>query len=191
MIIMNLLYVALLANRTAVLPPSVPIHVPWEAGFPYFSDVIDLPRLSSAIRLPIIEWSDLKSKTSSHQDRLGCWTAWADIVPTEPKPRHGFLPGFLRLDVSYTSVPKSVKLLENHVHDPHVRFAPLAALTFTDGRIHAGLPKVAQFPSYFGHRLLPDTHMACFDFLYYAGAAEVSPFVSALVHDELLMRAVH
>ena len=173
MTITNLLYVALLSNRTAVLPPTVPIHIPWEAGFPYFSEIIDIPRLSSTIQVPIIEWSDLKSKTSAHVDQLGCWTTWGGIIPSEKKARNGFVPGFLKLDVSYTPVPKNTKLFEHRQTDPHVRFAPLAALTSTEGRIQAHLPQVAVYPGSAGHKLLPNAHMACFDFLYYASADEV------------------
>lgn len=172
-----MLYVAYLSNRTGVIPPFAPSHVSWTGGFPPFSEVFDLPRMATEIERPLIEWQDVK-KPDSPPDELGCWSVWATTKPEDDSPRTGPIPGYLNLDVSYTPVPRHAV-----PQDQHVRFAPLAAITFPDGRKHANLPHEAPYPSAGGHRQLPSEQMACFDFLYYASAVYVrrsllsSPFL--------------
>ena len=168
MTIVNMLYVAFLANRTGVIPPFAPSHVSSTGGHPPFSEVFDLPRMASEIGMPLIEWQDLKSPNSVARDELGCWSVWATTKPADDSPRTGPIPNFLHLDVSYTPVPRHTV-----PPDQHVRFTPLAALTFPDGRKYAGLPHEAPYASAGGHRQLPSERMACFDFLYYASAVYV------------------
>lgn len=176
MTVINMLYVALLTNRTGVVPPFEPSHVGKDAGLPPFSEVFDLPRLSSLIRLPLVEWYDLKSRNSTHVDELGCWSAWATPRP-DFGPRDGPIPPHIRVDASYTPVPKHAKLVESQPQELHVRFDVLASLTYPEGRKDARLPAEAPYPSAGGHKKLPDEHMACFDFLYYG----VSVYVRILL----------
>lgn len=78
------------------------------------------------------------------------------------------------MDVSYSHIPKHAKLQEGNMDDPFVRLSSLAALTFPDGRKAAGLPMEARIPAKeSGHKKLPDEHLACFDFLYYAAEVRV------------------
>ena len=177
----NLLYLAFLTNRTAVLPPFAPSHIGSAAGFVNVGDVFDLPRLSEAMNIPIIQWSDLKRPESEHIDELGCWSIWATAAtkPEERKPRHNIIEPHLSLDVSYTPIPSSALILPRPQfnNDPHTRFSSLAALTFPNGRNRANIPSAARFPSpHSEHTSLPDEQMACFDFPYYLAAEAIYEF---------------
>ncbi|KAL5519476.1 hypothetical protein ACEPAH_1159 [Sanghuangporus vaninii] len=177
----NLLYLALLTNRTAVLPPFAPSHIGSSAGFVDVGDVFDLPRLSKAIGVPIIQWSDLKVPGSEHVDELGCWSIWATAAmkQEEKKPRFNIIEPHLALDVSYTPIPNSAIMLPRpqYTNDPHVRFSSLAALTFPDGRNRARIPAAAPFPApQTGDTSLPDEQMACFDFPYYVASEAIFEF---------------
>lgn len=168
----NLLYLALLTGRVAVLPPWQPSHLPEEAGYPPFSEVFDIPRLSQSANIPIIEWQDLKQLNSTHEDQLGCWSIWATVAQNDAdkRPRGNRLENKLALDVAYTPVPRSTVMLPEYPNDPHTRFGDVAALAFPDGRREAHLPATAPFPApHSGATTLPDEQMACFDFPYYLG----------------------
>jgi hypothetical protein len=99
-----------LTTRVPILPPFAPVYRDWPAGFVHFGDVFDVPRLSSALGIEILEWRDLKllSKEAMaerstvnlpnnpaygmemldsyfEKDELGCWsiimTQFADRAP--------------------------------------------------------------------------------------------------------------
>ena len=167
-----MLYVALLTKRVGIITPFVPSHVGQAAGLPPFSEVFDLPRLSSLINLPLLEWYELKDRNSTHVDELGCWSAWALPQP-DFGPRGGPVPPQIHVDASYTPVPQRARLEQNQPHDLHVRFDVLASLTYPEGRRDARLPAEAPYPGANGHKTLPDEHMACFDFLYYGASVYV------------------
>lgn len=86
-----MIYVAMLSERVAVVPPLAPSprHLGPSTPLPFmnFGEVFDLPRLSRAIRVPVIEWKDVKKAHYdvpwSHEmppvegaevDELGCWS---------------------------------------------------------------------------------------------------------------------
>lgn len=169
----NLLYLAKLTDRVAILPPFQPSpHLPTEAGFPPFSEVFDIPRLSREMRVPIIEWQDVKQVNSTHEDEVGCWSLWATVAQRarDRLPRESLVTGKLGLDIAYTPVPESVIMLPEYPNDPHAHFGDVAALTYPAGRREANLPGQAPFPSpHSGATMLPDEQMACFDFPYYLG----------------------
>jgi hypothetical protein len=41
-----------------------------------FGEIFDLPRLSSTLGVPILEWDDVKNLTSDIYDEIGCWSVW-------------------------------------------------------------------------------------------------------------------
>ena len=133
----------------------------------------------------MVEWDDVKTPPSwsstSHVDEIGCWSVWAGIWRGSGTDGHHvtWTPNHWNLDVSYTPIPKSAKLYEGQEGDPHVRLSSLAALTYPDGRARAGLPAQAPEPAGgSGHTKLPDEHLACFDFLYYASEVQVCAFLA-------------
>lgn len=172
----NLLYVAKISGRTAVLPPFAPSHLGSEAGYINFGEVFDIPRLSALMNVPIIEWRDIKNENSTVRDEIGCWSIWS-TSSSEHRPRGNPIEPRLNLDVSYTGIPESAVLYPQIPNDPHVKFWSLATITFPTGRANAHLPSEAEFPSrYSGHRQLPDEQMACFDFPYYVCEVESFEF---------------
>jgi hypothetical protein len=83
---MNLIYIAIQANRTAVIPPINPGHLDGSAGSMAFGQVFDLPRLSRAIQHPLVEWYDLKNVSEQHVDRISCWSVWMSAWETPREP---------------------------------------------------------------------------------------------------------
>jgi hypothetical protein len=57
---MNLLYLADITERIAVIPYFTPTHVGGSAPPLPFGDVFDLPRLQKEIGRPILEWHQVK-----------------------------------------------------------------------------------------------------------------------------------
>jgi hypothetical protein len=190
----NLIYLAHLTGRTAVLPPFAPSHVGSAAGFVSFSDVFDIDRLREDTGVPIIEWKDLKALSPPselngtereswrpHEDILGCWSIWATAQPppqdpnASRRPRPNMIEPHLALDISYTRVPSNNILLPQYPNDPHVSFWYLARLGFEEGRTEAHLPPSMSEGGPGAHfaaphskaRELPDDQMMCFDFMYY------------------------
>lgn len=172
---MNLLYIAQLTQRTAILPPFAPAldHLSAAAGLIPVSRIFDLPRLSAALRVPIIEWADVKNENSTTLDELGCWSIWA-TAGSDKKPRDNPLEKPLGLDIAYTPVPESTFLLPHPEYsDPHTTFNSLASLTFPNGRENAHLPSSAHFPApHSKHTSLPNEQLACFDYPYYVAAVQ-------------------
>ncbi|TDL25263.1 hypothetical protein BD410DRAFT_717900, partial [Rickenella mellea] len=163
MSLFNILYVAIISERVAVMPLFAPGHLPQKAGYLNFGDVFDVPRLIEGMKHPVIEWWQVKEIGSTTVDEVGCWSIRA-IEGHRPTPP----PRYLNIDVSYTSIPIEAKVYPNSPGEPHVKTWALAALTFPDYRKdHLG----TSFPSQLsGHSLPPDEHLACFDFAYYVGA---------------------
>ncbi|KAF6764104.1 hypothetical protein DFP72DRAFT_413685 [Ephemerocybe angulata] len=63
---MHIVYLAMLSNRVPIIPPLVPAaHINTTAPSIPFSLIFSLPHLRHALRLPIIEWSELKSFPAS------------------------------------------------------------------------------------------------------------------------------
>ncbi|EJD41495.1 hypothetical protein AURDEDRAFT_115423 [Auricularia subglabra TFB-10046 SS5] len=167
----NMVYIAYITKpRVPIVGQFHPTHVGEEAGFLHFGDVFDVPRLSRLLRMPVLEWRDVKAESSKEVEEIGCWSAWAISGPDEDQPRHSFIPEILNLDISYTDAPKDAKMTP-WPGDWFVSFWPLAALAYPEGRKEAleehqprqSLLHKAAHP--------PDEQLVCYDFLYFAGVA--------------------
>ncbi|KZO95710.1 hypothetical protein CALVIDRAFT_549873 [Calocera viscosa TUFC12733] len=164
MTIANMIYLAQLTERVPILPMFTPSHLPKEAGMIPFGDVFDVPRLAKDLNMPILEWRDVKGQNSTTLDSMGCWSAWMASVDGN-EPRESLTTDQLKLDVSYTSIPRSIKL--NQDNNPHLAIQRLMALGFPSGRTNA-LDQNRPHPSPGrGDILEPSDHVLCFDFLYY------------------------
>ena len=78
----NLIYLARLVGRVPVLSDFVPGHMHGNPGFLPVSTVFDLPRLAETLRMPILEWSDLKLIEDPKQgewEDIGCWSLHVEI----------------------------------------------------------------------------------------------------------------
>jgi hypothetical protein len=45
-----------------------------------FGEIFDLPRLSKALGMPILEWDNVKNFTSDTFDEIGCWSIWYTVT---------------------------------------------------------------------------------------------------------------
>lgn len=72
----NLIYLGLLTQRVPILPPFAPSHIGHNQRLVPFGEVFDVPRLSKAIHVPLVEWHEVKDVESTHDDSLGCWSVW-------------------------------------------------------------------------------------------------------------------
>ncbi|KZT08882.1 uncharacterized protein LAESUDRAFT_648242 [Laetiporus sulphureus 93-53] len=169
----NLIYLAQITSRIPVVPPFTS-HI-GGANIPIsFSEIFDVPRLAHALKMPILEWQDIKNVTLSEnlgeRDELGCWNIWeVDNVPADG-PRGSYTTGLLNLDISYTRAPQWVKLMPGFVHDSHSRFWSLARLAFPESR-ETNLKDPVSHPTlpseHHGVVLPPDEQLLCYDYLYY------------------------
>ncbi|KAG9043786.1 hypothetical protein FS837_009131, partial [Tulasnella sp. UAMH 9824] len=182
---MNTIHLGLISDRIPILFPIIGCEVQVGVGAETLSagSFFDLPRLSEAIKHPVLDWQDVKKARfdqahhltdhSPHKDDelLGCWS----IVQTfdeskKPLGREG--PHFLHLDIQYTAVPHSVKLNGTGA-GWHTSFDGLAHLMTPAGRSEA-FSLEPPLPTY-GKRPLPpttphpkpDDQVACFDNLYW------------------------
>ncbi|KAJ7361204.1 hypothetical protein DFH08DRAFT_843459 [Mycena albidolilacea] len=167
---LNLVYLGLITDRVAILPVFTSTHLPPDTPPLPFGEVFDLPRLRTALGLPILEWRDVKEKDSEVLEDIGCWNVWESVQFNDKAPRHSSVTEKLNLDISYTKTPQWIKMIPNYEHDQHSTFWSLASLAFSEAR-NANLVPPLPSPQ---HRvsLPPDEQLLCFDFLYYVAAQE-------------------
>ena len=185
-----------MTDRIPVLPKFTPSHVlvDGHTGDLPFGDVFDIPRLSSLIKSPVLEWRDIKIDEQPVTESLGCWAVWPEQQTYEPTPREGWYPrgaglgGFrfstpvtrsplirflARADISYTKAPSWLRANPGDPNDKTARFWDLARLSFPDARrewLNSGQP-IEQTPSPVLNTVEdPDQQMLCMDYLYYVGA---------------------
>lgn len=122
--------------------------------------------MRKVLRIPILEWSDVKDPSSPSNDpeSLGCWST---RPANQPEPIWAFhIVRYLGLDVSYTRVPRHTRRKPEEEYTDDVVFFPLAALTFPVNPSHKSTDYPLMVPSPLGTKLSPDTHLTCFDLLY-------------------------
>ncbi|KAK7031914.1 hypothetical protein R3P38DRAFT_2926062 [Favolaschia claudopus] len=181
MAFMNLLYLAILTQRVPIMPFFTPTHVTTAARKTVppidFGVIFDIPRLSKELGMPVLEWWQVKDRSSKTIDPLGCWSIWK-AVSTRNKDAHpSSAPNTLHLDISWTTPPTWIKLLKDLPEEPHARFTSLMALTFPDLRGKSLRPST---PSpRLKLSLPPDERLVCFDNMYWI--ANVEPH--ELTHD--------
>ncbi|KZP14748.1 hypothetical protein FIBSPDRAFT_751371 [Athelia psychrophila] len=169
MSIANLIYVAIQSDRIPIVPDF--------SGYRFisFGEVFDIPQLSAALRIPILEWNQVKDYRGEtrESDSLGCWSVWA---PYGGSPRGNFFTAKSRasIDCSYTSIKEPVKLLDMKNHDePHISLNKLAKLG--DREVYDQVMqthKPESFPPWHPGVLPPDFQLMCIDFLYWAATVE-------------------
>ena len=142
-----------------------------------FGEVFNLTTLRESLRLPILEWVEVKSlrKPVSIQfqpgnilEKVGCWCArpngkgpvWSQDVPTN-----------LGLDPSYHQIAKDV--FHAPPVDDWISLNELSQFIWPKTPRDGGGPKKLMAPSRaFKHELMPDEQLACFDMLYFATVSE-------------------
>ncbi|KAF7317860.1 hypothetical protein MKEN_00873900 [Mycena kentingensis (nom. inval.)] len=166
---MNLLYLAKITDRVAVLTYFTPTHIGGNAPTINFGEVYDVPRLERAMGMRILEWHQVKDPKSEVVDTMGCWSVWKAVQTFNTEPHFTSATTRLKLDVSYTTAPRFIKVLPEHDSDPHASFWSLASLAFPETRA-ANLQPPTLSPIH-QVALPPDEQMLCFDYLYYVGAS--------------------
>ncbi|KAJ7282082.1 hypothetical protein C8J57DRAFT_89866 [Mycena rebaudengoi] len=171
----NLIYLALITERIPVIPFFPPSHIA-DGDYSYgptinFGEVFDVPRLQREIGIPILEFHQVKDPRSESLDNLGCWTIWPSVQTVNKGPHFTIAPTRLKLDISYTTAPSWIKLLDGEDGDPHASFWSLAALSFPEMRAQS-LTEPALSPIN-KVALPPDDHLLCFDNLYWLSAHSI------------------
>ncbi|KAF9486450.1 hypothetical protein BDN70DRAFT_902572 [Pholiota conissans] len=162
---MNLIYLGILTNRVPIVPMFTPSHI--GGGVPpiNFGEVFDMRRLRIGMNKPVIEWHEVKNRSSEVIDEVGCWNTWEAVQQHEHFPRRSSVPNRLKLDISYTRAPSWIKLIPHFEHDRFADFSSLAVLAFPEGRKEYATEPRESPESH--TRLPPDEHMLCYDYLYY------------------------
>ena len=83
----NLIYLALITERVPIVGPFTPSHIGGDAGEILFSEVFDIDYLSERIRMPVLEWSEVKNYFSPEIEDIGCWSVWQAVQTRESRPR--------------------------------------------------------------------------------------------------------
>ena len=85
----------MITERVPIIGPFTPSH--GEDLDLAFSDVFDLPRLRTALRMPILEWNEVKTWDSDFVDEIGCWSVWETVQYDDQAPRESRVPYLLGL----------------------------------------------------------------------------------------------
>ena len=94
-----MLYLASLTGRVPIIPPFAGGHLPDSAGSIDFGVIFDVPRLSKAVNMDILEWYEVKNFSSPDAavDDLGCWSAWAMANRNQGRPAYSDQEDLLNL----------------------------------------------------------------------------------------------
>ncbi|KAJ7156879.1 hypothetical protein C8R43DRAFT_997506 [Mycena crocata] len=160
----NLIYLSLLTERVAIIPPFATMDHLGSTPYLQFGEIFDLVRLQREIEQPVLEWHQIKDPHSSKLDALGCWNT--ERLTWNGRSRNVY-PHNLALDISYTPAPNWTKLVPDDA-DRHVSFYSLASLAFPDTNalgINDPEPSLLDWVS-----LTPDQHLLCFDDLSHVSA---------------------
>lgn len=199
---MHLVYLSLQSGRVPIVPPFTPSkHIgelrfgpieSWvslqrclllasDAGPLDFNRVFNISRTKTTLRIPIIEWADVKEYSDDPQgvyqrpqehdpslEPLGCWSVRQRDVPTTwPIPSENVL----KLELSFTRVPDFAFFDQEDQGEVHTIFSALASLIAPR---HPHPAAVRDLPlmsaSRMGSQLGPEAHLACFDFLYFVSS---------------------
>ncbi|KAG1896598.1 uncharacterized protein F5891DRAFT_1130253 [Suillus fuscotomentosus] len=124
----------------------------------------DVPRLSQAIGIHLLQWHEVNDPESQVLGDLGCWTVWE----THPS---SMIKSMDITDISWTRAPAWVERTFLSVHHSHASFWSLASLGFPETRSKSLEFSLTNRPSPQHQVSLPlDDHVLCFDFFYYVGA---------------------
>ena len=186
-----MIYLATISDRIPIVPPFAPDHhickssnsmtspqrsrnspAPSAGPLP-FGHVFNLTELRRTLRHPVLEWSEVKrvaprrsTRPPAVEEELGCWSTRSQNEKSPIRAEH--LLHHLGLDVSYTRVPNRVRHEPSLAVDAHVSLYPVMEMIYPIDPTENPGDRFIMAASPLGARLGPDTHMACFDFLYFA-----------------------
>jgi hypothetical protein len=172
----NLIYLGIITDRIPIIPKFTPSHIGGDAANLPFGEVFDVPRLSSLIGMPVVEWTDVKQQSSTEIDVLGCWSVWQSQQYYEDFPRMTWFPHTMALDLAYTKAPAWIKSWPGDLHNRMSNFWDLAKLTYSRARneyLNSG-ENITRTPSPVLETIVdPDEHLLCMDYVFYVEANHV------------------
>jgi len=77
----------MLTERVPIVGPFTPSHIGGDAGEILFGEVFDIDYLSQTIRIPVLQWSEVKNTSSLEIEDIGCWSVWQAVQTHESRPR--------------------------------------------------------------------------------------------------------
>jgi hypothetical protein len=77
----------MLTERVPIVGPFTPSHIGGDAGEILFSEVFDIDYLSQTIRIPVLQWSEVKNTSGLEVEDIGCWSVWQAVQTRESRPR--------------------------------------------------------------------------------------------------------
>ncbi|KAJ7821378.1 hypothetical protein B0H14DRAFT_3875937 [Mycena olivaceomarginata] len=126
------------------------------------------------LRIPVVEWWQVKDRNTATVDPLGCWNVWEAVAEQHKTPHFSTAPQKLHLGerIYPTTAPSWIKLYDGpqSVNDPHMRFTSLMALSFPEHRGY-NLREPAKSPL-LGASLPPDERLMCIDNMYWTANVE-------------------
>ncbi|KAJ6624832.1 hypothetical protein B0H10DRAFT_2161986 [Mycena sp. CBHHK59/15] len=168
---MNLMYLAIITERVPLIHRLMPLHVGHDAPTIDFGNIFDIPRLEEELGKPVLEWRHIKDPQSESIDNLGCRSVENTIHTTDD---YFDPPGYLKLDISYTTALHWIKLQPNNPDDTHASFWPLASLSSPATR--AANLQTPQLSPVHRVSIPPDERLLCFDKLNNIGAQKIFKF---------------
>ncbi|KAG9006312.1 hypothetical protein FRB93_008801 [Tulasnella sp. JGI-2019a] len=176
----NLIYLAILSDRVAIIPPFDPGNIGrlQDVGVVHFGDIFDIDHFHWKTGVSLLEWRDVKRmpevSSLAEMDFLGCWTLHATANDRKGRPHGIQLFKYLGLDASYTPVPAHY-----HLGNQHKSFHGIAALGFPSGRAEGLVlgPQAHDDPTpflsqHFNKAIPPDERLMCMDTVYYVAGSQ-------------------
>ncbi|KAG1794731.1 hypothetical protein EV424DRAFT_1649070 [Suillus variegatus] len=103
----NLIYLALITERIPIILKFLSTHIDPNAPPFIFGEVFDVPRLSQAVGIHLLQWHEVKDPESQVVDDLGCWTVWETVQQhiEIPEPRRSPSLNLLKLGETTPNIP--------------------------------------------------------------------------------------
>lgn len=103
----------MITDRIPIIPMFVPSHIGGDKPTIDFSEVFDVQRLASRIGIPVLEWHQVKNRSSDVLDELGCWNTWEAVQDREAFPRRSHVPNYLKLGTLLPVSHHSITLINS------------------------------------------------------------------------------
>lgn len=87
----------MITDRIPIIPMFIPSHIGGDKPPIDFGKVFDVQRLARRIGIPVLEWHQVKNRSSDILDELGCWNTWEAVQYRDAYPRGSAVPNLLSL----------------------------------------------------------------------------------------------
>jgi len=87
----------MITDRIPIVSMFTPSHIGGDKPPIDFGSIFDMQRLARGIGIPVLEWHQIKNRSSNVLDELGCWNTWEAVQYEETYPRSSVVPNLLSL----------------------------------------------------------------------------------------------